>query len=93
MNAAALAKAEKGGKGKKEVERPVDLSLLNLKVGIIRKAERHPDADSLYVEEVDCGEPEPRTVSLINLSAAYFQEPSLSNGCICVGRYTVSAQG
>ncbi len=40
----------------------MDLTLLNLKVGVIRKAERHPDADTLYVEEVDCGEEQPRTV-------------------------------
>lgn len=24
--------------------------------------ERHPDADSLYVEKIDVGEPEPRTI-------------------------------
>ena len=40
----------------------MDLSMLNLKVGVIRKAERHPDADTLYVEQVDCGEEQPRTV-------------------------------
>jgi tRNA-binding EMAP/Myf-like protein len=44
----------------------VDLSLLDLRVGVIRKAERHPDADTLYVEEVDCGEAEPRTVSVFS---------------------------
>merc|ERR1712020_260015 len=27
-----------------------------------RKATRHPDADSLYVEEIDCGEEKARTV-------------------------------
>jgi tRNA-binding EMAP/Myf-like protein len=63
-NGVAPAKADKGGKGKKADTRPVDLSLLDLRVGIIKKAQRHPDADTLYVEEVDCGEPEPRTVSL-----------------------------
>jgi len=31
-------------------------------VGLIRKAEKHPDADSLYVEEIDVGEGAPRTV-------------------------------
>ncbi|KAK9918584.1 hypothetical protein WJX75_005162 [Coccomyxa subellipsoidea] len=61
-NGVAPAKADKGGKGKKADTRPVDLSLLDLRVGIIKKAQRHPDADTLYVEEVDCGEPEPRTV-------------------------------
>lgn len=33
-----------------------------MKVGLIRTAKRHPDADGLYVEEVDVGEEKPRTV-------------------------------
>ena len=41
---------------KKEEEAPVDIGRLDLRVGHIRKATRHPDADSLYVEEIDCGE-------------------------------------
>lgn len=36
--------------------------LLDLRVGKVLKAWRHPDADSLYVEEVDIGEAEPRTI-------------------------------
>ncbi|CAG8474766.1 12344_t:CDS:2, partial [Acaulospora morrowiae] len=36
--------------------------LLDLRVGHIIKAEKHPDADSLYVEQIDVGEAEPRTV-------------------------------
>merc|ERR1712150_457951 len=32
------------------------------RVGLIKTAKRHPDADSLYVEEVDVGEDKPRTV-------------------------------
>ncbi|KAF9081265.1 G4 quadruplex nucleic acid binding protein [Mortierella sp. GBA35] len=35
---------------------------IDLRVGRILKVEKHPDADSLYVETVDIGEPEPRTV-------------------------------
>ena len=58
-------KSGAAGKGKKEEARAVDLSLLNLKVGIIRSAERHPDADTLYVEQVDCGEEQPRTVGAL----------------------------
>ena len=66
-NGVPPAKGDKGGgKGKKADARPVDLSLLDLRVGVIRKAERHPDADTLYVEEVDCGEAEPRTVSVFS---------------------------
>jgi len=33
-----------------------------MRVGLIRSAKRHPDADALYVEEVDVGEDKPRTV-------------------------------
>ncbi|XP_069599819.1 aminoacyl tRNA synthase complex-interacting multifunctional protein 1 isoform X1 [Ranitomeya imitator] len=42
--------------------RPVDVSRLDLRVGCIVSAKKHPDADSLYVEEVDVGEASPRTV-------------------------------
>lgn len=35
---------------------------LDIRVGRILKAWRHPEADSLYVEEVDVGEEEPRTI-------------------------------
>ncbi|KAM6269530.1 aminoacyl tRNA synthase complex-interacting multifunctional protein 1 isoform 2-T6 [Porphyrio hochstetteri] len=40
----------------------VDVSRLDLRVGCIITAEKHPDADSLYVEQVDVGEASPRTV-------------------------------
>ncbi|KAJ3393939.1 hypothetical protein HDU80_010629 [Chytriomyces hyalinus] len=35
---------------------------LDLRVGLITKVEKHPQADSLFVEEVDLGEDKPRTV-------------------------------
>ncbi|KAF6738392.1 Aminoacyl tRNA synthase complex-interacting multifunctional protein 1 [Oryzias melastigma] len=43
-------------------EAKVDVSRLDLRVGRIISAEKHPDADSLYVEQVDVGEAAPRTV-------------------------------
>uniref|UniRef100_A0A3Q2XFD5 Aminoacyl tRNA synthetase complex interacting multifunctional protein 1a n=1 Tax=Hippocampus comes TaxID=109280 RepID=A0A3Q2XFD5_HIPCM len=43
-------------------EAKVDVSRLDLRVGRIITAEKHPDADSLYVEQVDVGEASPRTV-------------------------------
>ncbi|KAK3925747.1 Aminoacyl tRNA synthase complex-interacting multifunctional protein 1 [Frankliniella fusca] len=43
-------------------EAPVDVSRLDLRVGRIVSAKKHPDADALYVEEVDVGEDQPRTV-------------------------------
>lgn len=43
-------------------EGEVTVGRLDLRVGRIIKAEKHPDADSLYVEQVDVGEAKPRTV-------------------------------
>lgn len=56
--------AKKEGSGKKpaEEELPVDVGRLDFRVGRIISAEKHPDAESLYVEKVECGEAEPRTV-------------------------------
>ena len=33
-----------------------------MKVGKITKCEKHPDADALYLEEIECGEEKPRQV-------------------------------
>lgn len=35
---------------------------VDLRVGVIMKAWQHPDANSLYIEEIDCGEEKPRQV-------------------------------
>jgi len=59
------AKKEKAPKkeAKKEVEEAaVDVGRLDFRVGKILHAEKHPDAESLYVEQIDCGEASPRTV-------------------------------
>ncbi|XP_042700665.2 tyrosine--tRNA ligase, cytoplasmic isoform X2 [Chrysemys picta bellii] len=37
-------------------------SQLDIRVGKVISVEKHPDADSLYLEKIDVGEPEPRTV-------------------------------
>uniref|UniRef100_A0ABI7Y2H4 tRNA-binding domain-containing protein n=1 Tax=Felis catus TaxID=9685 RepID=A0ABI7Y2H4_FELCA len=42
--------------------KPIDVSRLDLGVGCVITARKHPDADSLYVEEIDVGETAPRTV-------------------------------
>ncbi|KAM6399610.1 tyrosine--tRNA ligase, cytoplasmic [Rhynochetos jubatus] len=52
--------AEKGAKNS-EPENVVP-SRLDIRVGKVISVEKHPDADSLYVEKIDVGEPEPRTV-------------------------------
>ncbi|KFP43617.1 Aminoacyl tRNA synthase complex-interacting multifunctional protein 1, partial [Chlamydotis macqueenii] len=64
-------KVEKKGEKREKKRQPatgssdvktVDVSLLDLRVGCIITAQKHPDADTLYVEEVDVGEASPRTV-------------------------------
>lgn len=45
-----------------EPEAPIDIGRLDLRVGKIVDVQRHPDADSLYLEKIDCGEAQPRTV-------------------------------
>ncbi|GAA99282.1 uncharacterized protein L969DRAFT_619259 [Mixia osmundae IAM 14324] len=60
--------AESGGGGGKGSAAPpaADATpmphMLDLRVGKIIEVKRHPDADSLYVEQVDVGEAEPRTI-------------------------------
>lgn len=61
------AEKTKGGKGaaSKEpvVEKPVDVSRLDLRIGKIVEVDKHPDADTLYLEKIDCGDTTgPRTV-------------------------------
>lgn len=66
------ASAEQGGKKKDEAggksggaaedaSEPVP-SMVDLRVGHIVDIKKHPDADGLYVEQIDVGEDEPRTV-------------------------------
>lgn len=43
-------------------EAPVDVGRIDLRIGKIIEIDRHPDADSLYVEKIDLGEAQPRTV-------------------------------
>lgn len=55
-------KAEKKQAAPSQEDAKVDVSRLDLRVGRIITAQKHPDADSLYVEQVDVGEGAPRTV-------------------------------
>ena len=45
-----------------EEEGPIDIGRIDLRIGKIVSCKKHPDADSLYVEEVDLGEPKTRTI-------------------------------
>lgn len=71
QNQQPIKKAENKGKkegkpksqqGGAEDAKPIDVSRLDMRVGFIMSAKKHPDADSLYVEEVDLGEANPRTI-------------------------------
>ena len=46
----------------KPAEKQLTAQVLDIRVGTILKAWKHPDADSLYVEEIDVGEDKPRQV-------------------------------
>jgi len=51
--------AKSGEEAKNE---PIDASRLKLLVGRITDVQLHPDAEKLYVEKIDLGEPQPRTI-------------------------------
>lgn len=59
--ATAAPQAETASEGQPEAPL-TELSRLEIRVGKIVECEKHPDADSLYVEKVDVGEEEPRTI-------------------------------
>ncbi|CAH2222234.1 tyrosine--tRNA ligase, cytoplasmic [Pelobates cultripes] len=50
------------GPVKNSAPEELDPSLLDLRVGKVLTVSRHPDADSLYVQSVDVGEENPRSV-------------------------------
>lgn len=58
-------KEKKGGSAasaKEEKATPIVPSMVDFRVGQIVEVARHEDADSLYVEKIELGEAEPRTV-------------------------------
>ncbi|KAI8473037.1 MAG: tRNA-binding protein [Monoraphidium minutum] len=61
--AAVAAASSSGGAAAAAPEELSALEALDIRVGRILSCERHPDADSLYVEQVECGDAEgPRTI-------------------------------
>ena len=83
--AAAQAKAQpkaKGGAAATSASKIVDVSRLDLRVGLITTAKKHPDADSLYVEVVDCGEAGTRTV--VSGLVKHIPEPEMQNRLVVV---------
>jgi len=60
--AAKPAKAKGGNPPQAAAAEVVDISRLDLRIGKIVEIDRHPEADTLYVEQIEVGEPRPRTV-------------------------------
>ncbi len=56
------AKPASESKVKATAEPQISITRLDIRVGLITSAKKHPDADSLYVEEIDVGEGQTRTV-------------------------------
>lgn len=50
----------------------IDISRFDLRVGKIIHVEKHPDADSLYVEQIEVGEEKPRTVKRDTKKLVFF---------------------
>ncbi|CAO2822473.1 unnamed protein product [Amaranthus hypochondriacus] len=75
-------KAAAGSKTKATPEAEITIARLDIRVGLITKVQKHPDADSLYVEEIDVGEATPRTVvsGLVN----YINIEDMQNRKVCV---------
>ncbi|OIS99442.1 PREDICTED: probable methionine--tRNA ligase [Nicotiana attenuata] len=78
----AKKSSETKSKAPATVEGEISISRLDIRVGLITKAQKHPNADSLYVEEIDVGEALPRTVvsGLVN----YIPLEEMQNRKVCV---------
>ncbi|KAL1337412.1 tRNA-aminoacylation cofactor arc1 [Arachis hypogaea] len=70
-------KAKPAEKEVPEKDNELSVSLLNIQVGLIRKAGKHPSADSLLVEEIDVGETKLRQV--VSGLAKYCSPDELTN--------------
>ncbi|XP_028819303.1 tyrosine--tRNA ligase, cytoplasmic isoform X2 [Denticeps clupeoides] len=66
----------KGSKNPAEDEEVIP-SRLDIRVGRVISVEKHPDADSLYLEKIDVGEAEPRTV--VSGLVAYVSQEDLQD--------------
>ncbi|CAN9503796.1 unnamed protein product [Ophioblennius macclurei] len=72
----SASKSKTGGKGAGGDDELAP-SRLDIRVGKIISVEKHPDADSLYLEKIDVGEPEPRTV--VSGLVAYLSQEELQD--------------
>ncbi|KAL1208324.1 Methionine--tRNA ligase, cytoplasmic [Cardamine amara subsp. amara] len=79
---ASSSKGAGSSKSQPAADREITMARLDIRVGKILKAEKHPKADALYVEEIDVGEDKPRTVvsGLVN----YIPLEEMQNRMVCV---------
>ena len=80
-------KKEKKQKKKKNPPQPavpeeVDVSKLDIRVGIIQDAWEHEEADKLFCEKIDIGEEEPRSIA--SGLRAYYKVEDLVGKRVCV---------
>ncbi|VAI13597.1 unnamed protein product [Triticum turgidum subsp. durum] len=76
------SKKKQSGGSKSKTAEDASVAKLDIRVGLIRKAEKHPDADSLYVEEIDVGEEAPRTV--VSGLVKFIPLEEMQNRKVCV---------
>ncbi|ERN04169.1 probable methionine--tRNA ligase isoform X2 [Amborella trichopoda] len=79
-----VEKEKKKTQEREQVEKDLDVNItaLNIQVGLIRKAWRHPGADSLLVEEIDMGDGSLRQV--VSGLAKYYSPEDLLNRYVLV---------
>ncbi|KAI3869665.1 hypothetical protein MKX03_011862 [Papaver bracteatum] len=76
------SKSAAQGKSGGAAETEITISRLDIRVGLITKVMRHPDADSLFVEEIDVGEATPRTV--VSGLVKFIPIEEMENRKVCV---------
>ncbi|XP_061521494.1 tyrosine--tRNA ligase, cytoplasmic [Phycodurus eques] len=76
-NTKGAGKGAKPGGGAEGDDEGLAPSKLDIRVGKIVSVEKHPDADSLYLEKIDVGEAEPRTV--VSGLVAYISQEHLQD--------------
>ena len=60
-------KAKEAPAGAKKAGDEPTVDMLDIRVGQVVSVKQHPNADSLYVEEIDLGEDKPRQVRPVDL--------------------------
>ncbi|KAF7836516.1 putative methionine--tRNA ligase [Senna tora] len=76
------SKSSNEPKNKAAAEPEISITRLDIRVGLIKNAKKHPDADSLYVEVIDVGEEQPRTV--VSGLVKYIPLDEMQNRKVCV---------